>query len=258
MNHGLWSVAVLSCQDLFKSYLKMDPGDMTKHMSIIHLPWSIKLLYGLISDNVPICGTRRKAYIIIMGVLQFVALMTAYGLHNQSAIGVAFCLCMASLSEAFVNTVCEAMMCIQARKDPVHGSQDLIAFSWLATGFGGLIGSFVAGIITQYYHPKYGFFLYSFFGLIVAFNGFFLTKQSEEEEEEDQRLSVSRQSHRNRDQANSFWDKLKENMAQIWLALLMPEILMVVSYFLLSGVLNPDFGDFSYYFMMNVCKISKF
>lgn len=40
--------------------------------------------------------------------------------------------------------------------------------------------------------------------------------------------------------------------------MLMPEIVMVISYFLLSGVLNPDFGDFSYYFMMNVCKISKF
>jgi hypothetical protein len=69
VNHGLWTVAVLACQDLFKTYMKMDPGDMTVFMSMIHLPWSIKIVYGLISDNVPIMGTRRKSYIVLMGVL---------------------------------------------------------------------------------------------------------------------------------------------------------------------------------------------
>jgi len=69
VNHGLWAIAVLACRDLFKTYMKMDPGDMTKYMSIIHLPWSIKLLYGLTSDNVPIFGTRRKSYIILMGIV---------------------------------------------------------------------------------------------------------------------------------------------------------------------------------------------
>ena len=62
-------MAVLACQDLFKTYMKMDPGDMTVFMSMIHLPWSIKIVYGLISDNVPIMGTRRKSYIVLMGVL---------------------------------------------------------------------------------------------------------------------------------------------------------------------------------------------
>lgn len=51
--------------------------------------------------------------------------------------------------------------------------------------------------------------------------------------------------------------KTKENLSIIWGAMLMPEILMVVLYFLLSGIFNPDFGDFGYYFMMNVCHISK-
>ena len=33
----------------------------------------------------------------------------------------------------------------------------------------------------------------------------------------------------------------------------MPEIYMVLGYFVVGGILNPDFGDFGYYFMMNVC-----
>ncbi len=33
---------------------------------------------------------------------------------------------------------------------------------------------------------------------------------------------------------------------------------MVIGFFLLNGALSPDFGDFSYYLMLNVVKISKF
>jgi len=42
---------------------------MTVYMSIIHIPWSIKIVYGLLSDNVPIAGTNRKSYIILMGII---------------------------------------------------------------------------------------------------------------------------------------------------------------------------------------------
>ena len=112
INHGLWTVAVLACQALFKTYFKMDPGDMTVFMSMIHLPWSIKIVYGLISDNVPILGTRRKSYIVLMGVLQFIALISIYFLHNSTPVAVAALLCVAALTEAFVNVVADAIMCI--------------------------------------------------------------------------------------------------------------------------------------------------
>ena len=106
--------------------------------------------------------------------------MTIYFLHDQSsALHVSILLTFAAMSEAFVNVVADAIMCVQARKDPEHGSQDLIAFSWLATGIGGILGSFASGILTQYYHPKYSFMLYSFMGLVVAVNGMYLTEESE-------------------------------------------------------------------------------
>jgi len=85
---------------------------MTMYMSLIHIPWSIKIVYGLISDNVPIAGTRRKSYIIIMGMLQFFALIAIYFLNETSAISVAILLTLAALSEAFVNVVADAIMCI--------------------------------------------------------------------------------------------------------------------------------------------------
>jgi len=37
----------------------------------------------------------------------------------------------------------------------------------------------------------------------------------------------------------------------------MPEIYFVILFFILNGLISPDFGDFSYYYMLNVCHITK-
>jgi len=95
---------------------------MTLYMSLIHLPWSIKIVYGLISDNIPIAGYKRKSYIILMGLIQFFALVSIFFLNETSALSVAILLTFAAMSEAFVNVVADAIMVVEARKDPEHGS----------------------------------------------------------------------------------------------------------------------------------------
>lgn len=64
-NVGLWVMVALASQDLFKEYLHQDPGDMALYNSIINLPWCFKIVMGIITDNVKICGLKRKPYLII-------------------------------------------------------------------------------------------------------------------------------------------------------------------------------------------------
>jgi hypothetical protein len=33
------------------------------------LPWAFKLLYGIISDNYPIFGSKRRIYLIILSAI---------------------------------------------------------------------------------------------------------------------------------------------------------------------------------------------
>jgi len=70
-NFGLWILVTLEAQDLYKSYMDQDPGDMAVYNSLIGLPWCFKIIYGLISDNVRLCGFKRKPYLIIFAFLQF-------------------------------------------------------------------------------------------------------------------------------------------------------------------------------------------
>ena len=113
--------------------------------------------------------------------------MAIFLVNDASDYAVAILLAVAAMSEAFVNVVADAIMCVQARKDPEFGSQNLISYSWMATALGGLLGCVTAAIMTKYFHPRYSFFLYSFMGLIVSFNGMYLTKASEEDSVEEQR-----------------------------------------------------------------------
>ena len=85
---------------------------MQIYISIIHIPWSFKILYGLISDNVPICGTRRKSWLIIMGIIQFITTFSLAMTEPKDPLAVALILATASLSEAFVNVVSDAIMVI--------------------------------------------------------------------------------------------------------------------------------------------------
>lgn len=51
---------------------------------------------------------------------------------------------------------------------------------------------------------------------------------------------------------------LKKNLKQIWWALQRWEIYCLVIYFLLDGITNPSFSDFSYFFLLNIVGVSKF
>ena len=64
---------ILSTQNYFKTVLLMQPEAMQEYISVLAIAWSIKIVYGLVSDNIPIFGTRRKSYVIIMGLIQFLS-----------------------------------------------------------------------------------------------------------------------------------------------------------------------------------------
>ena len=168
-------------------------------MSIVMLPWSVKIIYGLISDNVPLFGSKRKSYVVLMGLIEFISLISIYVFEIKHGFSVAMLLCATSLCLAFINVVVDAIMCIQARKDPEHGSQDLMSIAWMAQGIGGVAGCILGGVMTENGTTRYSYLIMSIMGLVLALNGLYLSAECEREEQET-------------DENEGFWSKLKTNL----------------------------------------------
>ena len=66
----------VSLLDLLKRNYKIEPEKAQGTLALILLPWGFKLLYGLCTDLVPLCGSRKKNYIILGGILQGIIALT--------------------------------------------------------------------------------------------------------------------------------------------------------------------------------------
>ena len=83
--------------------------------AFIALPWSIKILYGLISDNFPVFGSRRKSYLLIAAFLQFFSMAgLTYNSTGNLNLAVGF-LFMSNLSVALADVIVDSLMIIQSR-----------------------------------------------------------------------------------------------------------------------------------------------
>lgn len=111
-NQGTKILVHLASSDLFKAYYKLEPSNVQSILALIALPWSIKILYGLISDNFPICGSRRKSYLLLAALLQFLS-MVMLTLNSTSDLNLAVaCLFMSNLSVAFADVIVDSLMVI--------------------------------------------------------------------------------------------------------------------------------------------------
>ena len=164
---------ILATKNLFKEYMGVEPSELQSYDSIMGIPWSVKILYGLMSDNVKICGQKRKSYIIILGFIQFFSLMCLFLFTPTDPKYVVFAQLCVNFSHAFADVIVDAMMVQQSRNDAEDGSEQLSSLSWGAMGAGGIFGSLVGGYITEKYHPKWIYLLYSIFGFITFVLGLF-------------------------------------------------------------------------------------
>ena len=79
-------------------------------MGIIALPWSFKILYGFISDNISVFNSKRKGYIILNTICCAISvgLLILFGIQLGKKF-VTFCLFISQVNMAFVDTIADAL-----------------------------------------------------------------------------------------------------------------------------------------------------
>ncbi|EFJ35600.1 hypothetical protein SELMODRAFT_405109 [Selaginella moellendorffii] len=145
---GFRSLAWMGVSYQMKDQLKLSPSASQFVMSTSFLPWSIKPLYGIFSDCVPIFGRRRIPYLVISSVLCFVPwlVLGAVEWSRSSYIYLTVLLTIQNFGAAMADVVVDAMVAEMARKERAEFAGELQSMSWLAMAFGGILGSIAGGV----------------------------------------------------------------------------------------------------------------
>ena len=96
-------------------------------MVISNIPYSFKIVYGLIIDNMHIGRSRKKNFILIFNVSQFLALILLFlfPFTKGTAWMIGVLLFIINISIAFVDMVIDTIVIDQAKRDPANGAQNL-------------------------------------------------------------------------------------------------------------------------------------
>ena len=81
-------------------------------ISVLSIAWAIKPLYGLLTDFVPLAGSRRRSYLLLTTAVASISLMLVYllPLSSERAVLLLLLLLPTAVAIAFSDVVIDAMM----------------------------------------------------------------------------------------------------------------------------------------------------
>lgn len=67
-NTGMYSMVSMAMNYMFLNVYGISPSQATFYITLTNLPWSPKIIYGIVTDCLPICGSGKRSYVFIMGM----------------------------------------------------------------------------------------------------------------------------------------------------------------------------------------------
>ncbi|MEK7090245.1 MAG: MFS transporter [Patescibacteria group bacterium] len=144
-NPGLHTQAL---QKTAKELWHYSPAESAAFFAFLTIPWVIKPLYGIISDFLPIFGSRRKSYFILTAILASgsYAAIAWLGFSDQV---VKLLLFNAAIGIAFSDVLCDAVMVEKGQR--FGATAKLQSAQWFALGAAGVLIAFFKGYIAEFY-----------------------------------------------------------------------------------------------------------
>jgi folate/biopterin transporter len=192
---GALGLARLAQTFLLKDDLHLGPAEMSATMGILSLPWTIKPLYGFLSDGFPIFGYRRRSYLILAGFVGFLSYLSlAWGLgggvssgsavsSNGSAFTVTIVsLLLSSASIALADVVADGIVVEKTRDAAINGDDPATAgglqsLCWGSAAIGGLISAYFSGSMLETMSPREVFGIASILPLAVSAMSFLIEEE---------------------------------------------------------------------------------
>ena len=175
---GALGIARLAQSYLFKDTLHLGPAELSALSGLFVLPWTLKPLYGFLSDGIPLFGYKRKSYLILCGIIGTISygILSYDPLWDQlplslSTQGTVVALMVGSACIAFSDVVADGIVVTRTREivnlelqsqqidnnnnDTLDASQaaktagGLQSLCWGASAVGGLISAYFSGSLLE-------------------------------------------------------------------------------------------------------------
>lgn len=231
--NGLAALPGLTVNFLLKDVLKMNATQAAYFGAITILGWAIKPLWGIISDSLPIFGSRRKSYLIITTILAALIWISLGQIENYTIRTLVLLFTLSSLMYAFIDVLCDALMVEKGKPSNLTGRFQSI--QWTAVYLASIITGFAGGWVAENLKPQTVFSVNATFPLIILGAVLVFIK-------ENQLPDVGEQFQRSR-------RSLKEVFGR--------KTLWLLAFFLFFWTFSPSFGAPFFYYAVDNLKFNK-
>ncbi|HIK31030.1 MAG TPA: folate/biopterin family MFS transporter [Oscillatoriales cyanobacterium M59_W2019_021] len=174
---GILGLARLAVSFFLKDDLGMTPAEVSAMLGIVALPWTIKPLFGFMSDGLPILGYRRRPYLILSGILgaaSWIALGTVVATPWQATLTI----CLSSLSVAVSDVIVDSLVVERARKESASRVGSLQSLCWGVSAVGGLITAYLSGFLLEHFSTQTIFLITASFPLLITVGAIWIAEEA--------------------------------------------------------------------------------
>lgn len=164
---GILGLARLAVSFFLKDDLGLTPAEVAALSGIATLPWTVKPVFGLLSDGLPIFGYRRRPYLILSGILgagAWLALATVV----QTGWAAIAAITLSSLSVAVSDVIVDSLVVERARGESLGKAGTLQSLAWGTSAVGGVLTAYLGGALLQHIGTRAVFGITATFPLIVS------------------------------------------------------------------------------------------
>ena len=164
---GILGLARLAVSFFLKDDLGLTPAEVAALTGIATAPWTIKPLFGFISDGFPIWGYRRRPYLVLSGLLGAASWLAMATVVNTGWSAIA-AITLSSLAVAVGDVIVDSLVVERARKESQSDAGSLQSLAWGASAVGGIITAYLGGLLLQYVGTRFVFGVTATFPLVVS------------------------------------------------------------------------------------------
>src|SRR5262249_31837389 len=132
-------------------------------IAILSLAWTIKPLYGLLTDFVPFAGSRRRGYLLLTTAVASISMTSVYllPLTSERAVVLLILLLPSAVAIAFSDVVIVAMLVEAGQQHNMTGL--LQSVQWACMYAAMIVTGFVGGALSQWGMQQTGFLIAALF-----------------------------------------------------------------------------------------------